>query len=288
MGQALAEGNVRSHGREMVYSNLRRQQGYRARQDDVWNALKLQDPVGTETRKPGAKRKRRLEYIVPGPNFLWSIDGHDKLASYGIEIYAAIDAYSRRILWFYVGNSNRTQLSVVRQFLNAVEHYNLCPDYIRSDRGSETPLVADAQYKAWDESLLLSEVIDTRPFIARASDGKKDPTIGVWLCFQPDEPSDCADSVPTPAPKAPKKKGKAGTNIKKENKKEIKKEAVDKRPRSAGSAEINRPAKRLPVRQGNAATQARAMEQVEEEDLLHAGDDVEDDLPPLEQLTGRK
>jgi hypothetical protein len=146
VGQALAEGTVRSYGREMVYSNLRRQQGYRARQDDVRNALKLQDPVGTETRKPGAKRKRRLEYIVPGPNFLWSIDGHDKLASYGIEIYAAIDAYSRRILWFYVGNSNRTQLSVVRQFLNAVQHYNLCPDYIRSDRGSETPLVADAQY----------------------------------------------------------------------------------------------------------------------------------------------
>jgi hypothetical protein len=135
--------------------------------------------------------------------------------------------------------------------------------------------------EAWNESLLLSEVIDTRPFNARASDGKKDPTIGVWLCFQPDEPSDCTDSVPTPTPtpKEPKKKGKAGTGIKKENKKEIKKEVVDKRPRSAGSAEINRPAKRLPVRQGNAAMQAGAMEQVEE-DLLHTGDDVEDDLPP--------
>ena len=152
VGQALAEGTVRSYGREMVQSNLRREQGYRAREDDVRNALKLQDPAGTETRKPGTKRKRRLEYIVPGPNFLWSIDGHDKLASYGIEIYGAIDAYSRRILWFYVGNSNRTQLSVVRQFLNAVQHYNLCPDYIRSDRGSETPLVADVQYSFYIES----------------------------------------------------------------------------------------------------------------------------------------
>jgi hypothetical protein len=92
------------------------------------------------------KRKRRGEYIVDGPNFLWSIDGHDKLANYGIQIYAGIDAYSRRVLWLYVGNSNRTQLSVVRQFLNVVQEHNLCPDYIRSDRGSETPLVADAQY----------------------------------------------------------------------------------------------------------------------------------------------
>jgi hypothetical protein len=130
----------------MLQSNLRRQQGYRAREDDVRNTLKLQDPAGTETRKPGTKRKRRLECIVPGPNFLWPIDGHDKPANYGIEIYGAIDAYSRRILWFYVGNSNRTQPSVVRQFLNTVQRYNLCPDYVRSDRGSETPLVADAQY----------------------------------------------------------------------------------------------------------------------------------------------
>ncbi|KAL6229678.1 hypothetical protein BDW75DRAFT_235014 [Aspergillus navahoensis] len=30
-----------------------------------------------------------------GPNFIWSIDGYLKLAPYGIEIYAAIDAYSR-------------------------------------------------------------------------------------------------------------------------------------------------------------------------------------------------
>lgn len=42
VGQALAEGTVRSYGGDMLYSNLRRQQGYRARQDDVRNALKLQ------------------------------------------------------------------------------------------------------------------------------------------------------------------------------------------------------------------------------------------------------
>jgi len=121
---------------------------------------------------------------------------------------------------------------------------------------------------------LLSEIIDTRPFKATPGEGKKGPTIAVWLCFQPDEPSDSADCTPTPKPtsKQPKKKGKA--------KAEIKKEAVDKRPRSAGSAEPNKPAKRLPVRQLNASTQGRAMEQVKEEDLLHAGDDVEDDLPP--------
>ena len=76
-------------------------------------------------------------------------------------------------------------------------------------------------------------------------------------------------------------------DIKKEIKKEIK-EAIDKRLRSASSAELNKPVKRLPVWQGNLAMQVRAMEQVEEEDLLHTGDDVENDLPPFEQLTQRK
>ena len=79
-------------------------------------------------------------------------------------------------------------------------------------------------------------------------------------------------SIPTPAPKGPKKKSKARAGIKKEVKKEIRKEikkeikeeikkkVVDKRLRSASSADVNKPAKRLPFRQGCAATQARAVE----------------------------
>ncbi|KAH8725979.1 hypothetical protein GQ44DRAFT_759030 [Phaeosphaeriaceae sp. PMI808] len=45
--------------------------------------------------------RRRGEYIVPGPNWVWSIDGHEKLKPYGIQIYACIDAYSRYIFGFW-------------------------------------------------------------------------------------------------------------------------------------------------------------------------------------------
>jgi hypothetical protein len=38
-------------------------------------------------------QRHRKEYIVPGPDYIWSLDGHDKLSDWGIEIYAAIDAY---------------------------------------------------------------------------------------------------------------------------------------------------------------------------------------------------
>ena len=53
-------------------------------------------------RTPGMRRKRRENYIVPGPDWLWCLDGHDKIARYGIKIYGSIDAYSRKTIWFYV------------------------------------------------------------------------------------------------------------------------------------------------------------------------------------------
>lgn len=75
------------------------------------------------------------------------MDGHDKLAPYGIEIYAAIDAYSRYIIWCYVGISNRTEISVLRQLLDSVHEYDKFPRYIRTDRGKETPMCAGAHYQ---------------------------------------------------------------------------------------------------------------------------------------------
>jgi hypothetical protein len=70
-----------------------------------------------------------------------------KLASYGIEIYAAIDAYSRYIIWVYVGISSHTVVSVLRQFLDVVQVTEKTPRFVRSDRGTETILLAEAHHK---------------------------------------------------------------------------------------------------------------------------------------------
>jgi hypothetical protein len=61
--------------------------------------IKFHDTEGSEARKPRIKRKRALKHpVIPSPDHLWYINGHDKFRNYGIEIYAAIDAYSRRII----------------------------------------------------------------------------------------------------------------------------------------------------------------------------------------------
>jgi len=84
--------------------------------------------------------------VVPGPDYIWSLDGHDKLADWGFEIYAAIDAYSRKIMWIYIGISNRTGRSVLHQYLHAVEQTGYLPRILRTDHGTECPLVAEAHY----------------------------------------------------------------------------------------------------------------------------------------------
>jgi hypothetical protein len=78
---------------------------------------------------------------------LSSIDGYCKLEFWGIELYAAIDAYSRYIVWVYIGVTNRTGISVLRQYLDHVECEEVAPVVLRSDKGSETTMVAAAHHK---------------------------------------------------------------------------------------------------------------------------------------------
>jgi hypothetical protein len=113
--------------------------------ESLYAMLRLLDPEAIALRMRRMQSKKG-EYIVPGPDWIWSIDGHDKLSPFGIEIYACIDAYSRNIIWVYVGISNRTAHSVVQQYLQICAQMGYCPHFFRADRGSELPLVAEAHF----------------------------------------------------------------------------------------------------------------------------------------------
>jgi hypothetical protein len=136
--ELLQEGQVRQYGRRYLITRLARQHGHRAQGRHVCQALQILDNHNMTLRTPGMQRKRQENYIVPGPDWLWCLDGHDKLARYGIEIYGSVDAYSRKIIWFYVGVSNRTQVSVLHQYLHTIKTLGYCPNYLRTDRGRET------------------------------------------------------------------------------------------------------------------------------------------------------
>jgi len=105
----------------------------------------------TDAEQVEFRRLTRLRkcgrYEVKGPNLVWSIDGHDKLSRFGFEIYGCIDAYSWYIIWCYCGHSNRTAVSVNKQFLEAVEKTGVFPKTIRSDMGWEVILISNSQLK---------------------------------------------------------------------------------------------------------------------------------------------
>ena len=142
---ALAEGTIRAYGQTLLWAHLRRNH-FRVRFNDMKEIIRALDPANVRHRQAGMLTNTRGEYICKGPDEVWSIDGYDKLKRWGINIYATIDGYSRRLLWVYTGITNRTQVSVAVQFCKAVQFHNKFPHIIRSDRGAETSILADIQY----------------------------------------------------------------------------------------------------------------------------------------------
>jgi hypothetical protein len=102
--------------------------------------LQMNDPDGNELRHQSTLRKHG-QFIIKKLNRVWSIDGHDNLSRFGFEIYGCIDAYSQYIIWCYMGHSNRSQISVSKQYLETVCTMGKFPKRIRSDMGRELALL---------------------------------------------------------------------------------------------------------------------------------------------------
>jgi len=97
LNELLASGQTILYGRQYTYDRLK-QAGMPVVRDCMFNILKTIDPAGVASRRLHLTTKPRGAYTVPGPNFVWSIDGHHKLSMYGIAIYAGIDAFSRSVI----------------------------------------------------------------------------------------------------------------------------------------------------------------------------------------------
>jgi hypothetical protein len=74
------------------------------------------------------------------------MDGYYKLENWGIQIYAAIDVYSRYVIWYYVGISACSAVSVLGQYLSTLSSTGVLPRKLRTDRGAETLIAADSYF----------------------------------------------------------------------------------------------------------------------------------------------
>ena len=65
------------------------------------------------------------------------------------------------MVWCFVGHSNRTAVSVNKQFLNAVRSHDIVPQLIRSDKDTETTLLCNSQlvlHRAVNPEISIREV----------------------------------------------------------------------------------------------------------------------------------
>jgi hypothetical protein len=106
------------------------------------------DPEGLEARAVGGKKKRtKGHFTTKGPNFVHSVDGHDKLmgyqnSTYPLAIYGCIDTASRKILWLRIWVSNSDPLIVGLWYLEYLYETKTISSFIRMDKGTETGVLA--------------------------------------------------------------------------------------------------------------------------------------------------
>jgi hypothetical protein len=99
--------------------------------ETVRHALRLIDPDGTARRL--RHRLQRRQYVTKGPNFIWHIDGYDKLKPFGFCVHGCIDGYSRRILWLEVGLSNNNPAVIAKYFVDCVQSVAAIQRFFRDD-----------------------------------------------------------------------------------------------------------------------------------------------------------
>lgn len=135
---------IRGFGRGYLWNYVRQKAGILISPNRLYDFYRDVFPEEVQKRREG-NFKHRTDFSVPGPNFLWCLDGYEKLKRFGFQIYACIDAYSRCIIWFFIGRSATTAISTLKQFLRTIKHLRMRPFFTRSDHGVETPLWVAAQ-----------------------------------------------------------------------------------------------------------------------------------------------
>ena len=106
------------------------------------------DSDGLKMRQPGNKKpKEKGTFISAGPNWVISLDGHDKFMGFQsnifpVAIYGATDTASRKLLWIKVWVTNRIPELVAQWYSEFIYETRVILNYIRIDKGSQIGTIA--------------------------------------------------------------------------------------------------------------------------------------------------
>jgi len=125
---------IRGHGNTDGYRWMHLkciQSGLVVSQTNVRLLMGIIDPEGVSLRRRHRLRRRR--YQNPGPNYVWHVDGYDKLAPYGIYIHGCVDGFSRYLIWLKANYTNKNPNVVAGYYLDAIRDNKRCPSVLRTN-----------------------------------------------------------------------------------------------------------------------------------------------------------
>lgn len=126
-------------GYRALWNKLKTKYKLKVKRDTVYEILKIADPQGIEERY--GNKLRRRQYLSPGPNFVWHMDGYDKLKQFGFAIHGCVDGFSRMVLWLEVATTNNDPKVTAYYYLNTAKSLKFLPTILRCDKGSENGLI---------------------------------------------------------------------------------------------------------------------------------------------------
>ena len=122
---------------EVMTMGYLRSQNIRVTREALRASINRVDRSGRIHRKRRAIKRR--VYKVPGPHYLWHIDGCHKMIRYGLVVHGCIDGFSRFVTYLQCSNNNLSS-TVGHLFDRAIlEHGS--PSHIRIDGGVENRAV---------------------------------------------------------------------------------------------------------------------------------------------------
>ncbi|XP_003427718.1 uncharacterized protein LOC100680052 [Nasonia vitripennis] len=126
-------------GYKSLWHRLKTLHGLDVKRQTVLDILRIVDQEGIVHRSK--YRLKRRTYNVPGPNFIWHIDGYDKLKPFDFAIHGCIDGFSRKVMWLELATSNNKPEIICYYYLKAAQKFKQIPAIIRSDHGTENSTV---------------------------------------------------------------------------------------------------------------------------------------------------
>lgn len=108
--------------------------GFHVPRHRIRDSISRIDPLGRYNR--WAAMIPCTVYSVAGPNSLWHIDGNLKLREYRFVLHAAIDGFSRYLIYLEANLNNRAQ-TVLDAFLHGISAVGQIPLRVRADKGAE-------------------------------------------------------------------------------------------------------------------------------------------------------